>query len=150
MKRYRTLSLSLLVSLGLTFPGLLHAQTPPASTFHPGPWQPVTRVDTSRPVKIKIVNNTDIPLNYDLSANLNSSPQQISPGQSTTLTEFTIPAFILINRSDSAPISGVVSLLFTVNVNKDNLATINVTRTPGVTPGYTTFNLNKQGAIYIY
>ncbi len=85
MKCDRFLTLSLVFSLGLAFPPSLPAQNPPATTFQPGPWQPVARVNTSRPVEIKIINQTDIDLNYDLSANINSSPQLLSPSAETTL-----------------------------------------------------------------
>jgi len=56
MKCDRFLTLSLVLSLGLVFPPSLPAQNPPATTFHPGPWQPVARVNMSRPVEIKIIN----------------------------------------------------------------------------------------------
>lgn len=150
MKCDRLLTISLLLSLGLAFPSALLAQNPPAATFQPGPWQPVARVDISRPVVIKIVNQTDVDLNYDLSANIDSSPQLLSPGADTTLRGFVIPAYILINRANSAADPYSSSLIYAVEVNKDNLVTINVTKVPGSTPGYTTFNLNQQGAIYIY
>jgi hypothetical protein len=104
----------------------------------------------SRPVEIKIINQTDIDLNYDLSANIDSSPQLLSPGTETTLKGFVIPAYILINRANAASDPDSSSLIYAVEVNKDNLVTITVTKVPGSTPGYTTFNLNQQGAIYIY
>jgi hypothetical protein len=150
MKLDRFLRIFLLVTLGLTLPNLLHAQTPPATTYQPGPWQPVARVDIGRPVQIKIVNQTDISLDYDLSANINASPQQIQPGESTTLTGFVIPAYILINRSDAASNRFSDSVIFAVEVNKDNIVTVTVTKVGSDTPGYTTFNLDRKGAIYIY
>lgn len=150
MKPYRALGISLLVTLGLSFPVSVPARTPPATTYQPGPWQPIARVDVKRPVRIKIVNNTDINLDYDLSANIDSSPQRIPPGESTTLQDFTIPAYILINRSESPSSRDVANLLFTVEVSADNIAIVTVTKTGQGEPGYTTFNLNRQGAIYIY
>jgi hypothetical protein len=150
MKCDRFLTISLLLSLGLAFPPSLPAQNPPATTFQPGPWQPVARVDMSRPVVIKIVNQTDIDLNYDLSANIDSSPLSLSPGTETTLRGFVIPAYILINRANAASDPDSASLIYAVEVNQDNLVTITVTKVPGTTPGYTTFNLNQKGAIYIY
>ncbi len=150
MKCDRFLTLSLVLSLGLVFPPSLPAQNPPATTFHPGPWQPVARVNMSRPVEIKIINQTDIDLNYDLSANINSSPQLLSPSAETTLRGLVIPAYILINRANAAADRYSSSLIYAVEVNQDNLVTITVTKVPGSTPGYTTFNINQQGAIYIY
>jgi hypothetical protein len=104
----------------------------------------------SRPVEINIINQTDIDLNYDLSANINSSPQLLSPGTETTLRGLVIPAYILINRANAAADPYSSSLIYAVEVNDDNLVTITVTKVPGSTPGYTTFNINQQGAIYIY
>jgi len=150
MKCDRFLTLSLVFSLGLVFPPSLPAQNPPATTFQPGPWQPVARVNMSRPVEIKIINQTDIDLNYDLSANIDSSPQLLSPGTETTLRGFVIPAYILINRANAAADPYSSSLIYAEEVNDDNLVTITVTKVPGSTPGYTTFNINQQGAIYIY
>lgn len=150
MKCDRFLTFSLVLSLGLAFPPSLPAQNLPATTFQPGPWQPVARVNISRPVEIKIINQTDIDLNYDLSANIDSSPQLLSPGTETTLRGLVIPAYILINRANAAADRYSSSLIYAVEVNQDNLVTITVTKVPGSAPGYTTFNINQQGAIYIY
>jgi len=117
MKCDRFLTLSLVLSLGLAFPPSLPAQNPPATTFQPGPWQPVARVNTSRPVEIKIINQTDIDLNYDLSANINSSPQLLSPGTETNLRGLVIPAYILINRANAAADPYSSSLIYAVEVN---------------------------------
>jgi len=54
MKCDRFLTLSLVLSLGLVFPPSLPAQNPPATTFQPGPWQPVARVNMSRPGRSKL------------------------------------------------------------------------------------------------
>lgn len=110
----------------------------------------MARIDTARPVQIKIINKTNLDLNYDLSANHDSSPQRIAPGESTTLQGFVIPAYILINRAEAASSPDSRSLLYGVEVNGDNLVTITVTRAERGQPGYTTFNLNREGAIYIY
>jgi hypothetical protein len=150
MKIDRFLILSCLIGIGLISPGLVHAETPPATTFQPGPWQPIARVDMKRPVQIKILNNTDIEIDYDLTANIDSSPQRIQPKKSTILEDFRIPVYLLINRADPPSDNLPFRLLYTVEVNTDNLVTITVTRASGDTPGYTTFNLNQFGAIYIY
>jgi hypothetical protein len=150
MKLDRPAGVPLLVALALLVPSHLPAQVPPASTYQPGPWQPVARVELNRPVRIKIVNDTEIDLDYDLSANIESSPRRLPPGGSTTLQGFTIPAYILINRSESASGRSAANLLFTVEVGADNVAVVTVTTAPLDTPGYTTFNLNKSGAIYVY
>lgn len=125
---------------------------PPASTYQPGPWQPVARVDVNRPVEIKIINQTQIPLEYDLTANITPSAQQIMPGETTTFNNVSMPVYLLIYRSSNASsvVPGSFNLKYDVLVNDDNTVTVTVTQVDGDTPGYSTFNLNKQGAIYIY
>jgi hypothetical protein len=150
MKLDRFLTLFFLIGIGLISPSLVDAETPPATTFQPGPWQPIARVDIKRPVQIKILNNADIDIDYDLTANIDSSPQRIQPGKSTMLQDFRIPVYLLINRADPPSDRSPFRLLYAVEVNADNLVTITVTRASEGAPGYTTFNLNQLGAIYIY
>jgi hypothetical protein len=146
-----TLTKTLLIALlGCTIPSLVVAETPPARTFQPGPWQPVARVDMSRPVEIQIVNNTDLILDYDLTSNINPSPKQLIPGESTTLKGFTIPVYLLVNRSVSASDPTLTNLLYEVNVDENNVVKLTVSRGTQGNPGYTTFNLNQTGAIFIY
>lgn len=125
---------------------------PPASTYQPGPWQPVARVDVNRPVEIQIINQTQIPLEYDLTANITPSAQQIMVGETTTLNNVSMPIYLLIYRSSKASpaVPGSLNLKYDVSVNDNNTVTITVTQVDENTPGYSTFNLNKQGAIYIY
>ncbi|MBR8830092.1 MAG: hypothetical protein N5P05_003248 [Chroococcopsis gigantea SAG 12.99] len=126
------------------------AQTPPATTFVPGPWQPVARVNPQRPVTIKIVNSTDLLLDYDLTANIKPSPQQIVAGDSTVLKGFNLPAYILINNSQNSAVRNPLSLIYSVDVNDNNEVTLTITTAPNEIPGYTTLNINRQGGIFIY
>ncbi|PSF39325.1 hypothetical protein C7H19_00625 [Aphanothece hegewaldii CCALA 016] len=140
----------LLMTSGLTFPLVTVAQNPPASTFQPGPWQPIARVDTQRPVGVKIINQTDILLDYDLTANVNASPVQINPGEPATLKTVRIPAYILINRSVSTSEFPTYSLIYAVSVDENNMVTVTVTKGGNDSPGYSTLNINRQGAIFAY
>jgi hypothetical protein len=144
---------ALLTSLGLTTPEVLFAQTPPASTYQPGYWQPVARVDLSRPLTIKIENQTDIPLEYDFSNTRDVPPQPLAEGSSATIEEqLPIPAYLLINRSSflHSSESANFNLKFEVVVSEDNVITIKVSQVDKDTPGYSTVNLHETGAIYLY
>ncbi len=130
------------------------AETPPAKTYQPGFWQPVARVDLTRPLKIKIVNNTDVQIEYDFTTTLDVPPQLVNPQDSVVIDEPTpIPAYLLINRSESAANdtnSPRYNLRFNVVVDEDNTVTINVVKVDVGTPRNTTFNLHETGAIYVY
>lgn len=141
----------LLTTSGLAIPVVTLAQNPPAETFQPGPWQPIARVDVKRPVGVKIINQTDILIDYDLTANIRSSPVQIAPGEAATLKTVNIPAYVLINRSVSLSEFPTYSLNYAVSVDENNLVTVTVTKIANDdSPGYTTLNINRQGAIFAY
>lgn len=140
----------LLTTAVVAIPPVTLAQNPPAETFQPGPWQPIARVDATRPVGVKIINQTDILIDYDLTANVNSSPIQIAPGEAATLKTVNIPAYILINRSVSLAEFPTYSLNYAVSVD-NNLVTVTVTKIANDdSPGYTTLNINRSGAIFAY
>lgn len=126
------------------------AQNPPAQTFQPGPWQPIARVDAKRPVGVKIINQTDLLLDYDLTANINPSPKQVTPGETTKLDSVRLPAYVLINPSLSTTEVAAHSLIYSVAVDENNVITVTVTKTDSDAPGYTTLNINRSGAIYAY
>lgn len=151
MKKSALLPALLITMLGVTLPPLTTlAQDPPARTFQPGPWQPVARVDISRPIEIQIFNNTGLMLDYDLTANINPSPRQIQPGETTTLKGFTLPAYILVNRSVSAASRSEASLVYQVSVESNNVVKLTITQAAAADPGYSTLNIDRKGAIYIY
>jgi hypothetical protein len=143
---------TVIATFGLAIPILLSAQNPPASTYRPGVWQPVARVDVKRPIAIKLVNETDVTLDYDLTNNIKPSPQQISPGKTSELKEIPLPAYILINPTDasSTPGSPSFNLQYDVAVSQDNTITVTIRKIDRDVPGNTTLNLNETGAIYVY
>lgn len=140
----------LLMTTGVAISPVTLAQNPPAETFQPGPWQPIARVDVQRPVGVKIFNETDIILDYDLSANINASPVQIAPGEAATLKTVRIPAYILINRSVSTTEVPTYSLIYSIDVDENNMVTVTVTKASSDIPGYTTLNINRQGGVFAY
>jgi hypothetical protein len=146
-------AVALLTSLGLTTPDTLVAQTPPASTYRPGFWQPIARVDLNRPLSIKIINQTDIPLEYDFTNTPDVAPQSLAADSSIIIEEqLPIPAYLLINRSSFSQTSeqSAFNLKFEVVVSEDNVVNVKVMKVNKDTPGYSTVNLHETGAIYIY
>lgn len=85
-----TASLSLLTTafVGLTpalYATIAEAQDPPATTYQPGFWQPVGRFDPKKPVKVKLVNKTDVALDYDISNLESFPPASVAPGETVLL-----------------------------------------------------------------
>ncbi|WP_041933147.1 hypothetical protein [Gloeothece verrucosa] len=148
------ISVTLLATISLTLALKNVAQNPPAKTYQPGFWQPVARVEVKRPLAIQLVNETDIPLEYDFTTSYDVPPQPIQPKQTVTLEEqFRLPAYLLINpSSQSSTASGGTpfNLKFNVDVNKDNVVTVKIVKVDSNTPGNTTFNIHETGAIYVY
>jgi hypothetical protein len=141
-----------LATINLAFSLSLVAQNPPASTYNPGFWQPRARIELNRPTAIRLINETDVTLEYDLTTNIKPSPQQISPGKTAVLKGFPIPAYILINATNSGtnPGSSQFNLKYDVQVSQDNEILVKIRKVDRDTPGDTTINLHETGAIYIY
>lgn len=154
MTMKKLISGTLVATLGFTFPVAIVAQDPPARTYQPGFWQPVGRVDINRPVKIQLINQTDLPLEYDFTTSYDVPPQPIKPKQTVTLEEqFPIPAYLLINPSsfiETPPQGALPNLKFNVAVNENNIVTVTIIQVDKNDPGNTTFNLHETGAIYVY
>lgn len=148
------ISATFLATLGFSFPVTIVGQNPPAETYQPGFWQPVARVDIKRPVKIQLINQTDMPLEYDFTTSRDVPPQPIKPKQTVTIQEqFPLPAYLLINPSSfiPTPAAGATpDLRFNVAVSEDNIVTVTIVQAGNNDPGNTTFNLHETGAIYVY
>ncbi|MGH2415561.1 MAG: hypothetical protein ACRDEA_18100 [Microcystaceae cyanobacterium] len=142
--------LSTLSTFSLTIAAPLVAQDVPAQTYQPGFWQPIARVNLKRPVTIKLINETDVPIEYGLSNNSELPPTSISPGDNAVMAGFPIPAYVLINFVSSASDQSDYNLKFDVVVDQDNVVIVKVQKINGDIPGNTTLNLHETGAIYIY
>ncbi|MGK7872148.1 MAG: hypothetical protein AB4426_02170 [Xenococcaceae cyanobacterium] len=141
---------ALLTTISLMISAPLKAQNPPASTYQPGFWQPVARVDLNRPLEIKLINQTPLVLEYDLTTNRQVSPQQLLPEKTAVLKELPLPAYLLINAESSNSQSPLVNLKYEVAVTDDNVVTVKIKEISDDIPGDTTLNLHETGAIYIY
>jgi hypothetical protein len=126
------------------------AQTPPANTYQPGFWQPAARLDVSRPITIKLINETDVTLNYDLTTNIDSAPENLEPGKEATFKGFVLPAYLLINPATSLSDPSEFNLHYKVVVNSDNAVIVKIHKVGTEKPRNTTLNIHETGAIYIY
>ncbi|QHV00518.1 hypothetical protein [Synechocystis sp. CACIAM 05] len=163
-----TASLSLLTMafVGLTpalYATIAEAQDPPATTYQPGFWQPVGRFDPKKPVKVKLVNKTDVALDYDISNLESFPPASVAPGETVLLENFGDNAYIMVYPENATPSTPEQSFLlkFTVPVDArtqmvgaDNVAVITVTKGDVNIEerfyGHRSINLQPTGAIFFY
>ncbi|MGF1482499.1 MAG: hypothetical protein ACFB4I_23985 [Cyanophyceae cyanobacterium] len=134
----KTLIATALIASVAAIPEPLFAQ-PPATTYQPGFWQPVARVDLSRPVEVRLINQTGLDLDYGLSSD-QSPPQRLAVGETVVLEGLPVPAYVLINPESLASIQYDVSVT-------DNVVSVTIKTGD---PSNTTFNINEAGAIYVY
>ena len=140
---------AIMTTISLTVTISLSAQNPPASTYQPGFWQPIARVNPNKPIQINIANQTEFNLEYDLTTNRDNPPRLIFPKETTVIRSFPLPAYILINVSSSEPNSSQINLKYEVTT-EDNEVNVKVRPAGNDTPGNTTLNLHETGAIYVY
>ena len=127
------------------------AQDPPAKTYQPGFWQPAARVAVNRPILIEVKNNTDELIDYNLTTNQVASPVKIEPGKSSSIKDFQLPAYLLINFSSATVDPSQFVLKYEVTVDeKTNTLTVKVNKAGGDAPGNRTLNISETGAIYLY
>lgn len=129
--------------LGWATPALAQAQTTESRPYTPGPWQPIALVNPRQAVKVQIINKTSAPIDYSLTTN-EAPPRQLQIGGTAALTQFTLPAYLLISSSESQ-----MSIKFNLRV-MGNLITVEVNQLNSSLPGDTTLNVNNQGGIYVY
>ena len=145
----KSLSLMLFLILGVSPACLVQAQDPPAETYQPGYWQPVARFDTKRIVEVNIINNTDIPIEYDLTDLEAMNPQKLEPKQTGNLKGFGSSANIVIYPlvNDTSEFN----LRYTVEMDKDNnIVNVSVIKDQPSFLGHRSVNLQQTGAVYLY
>lgn len=135
----------------LNFMGILPAlaQNLPAETYQPGFWQPVARVDTKLPVTIKLVNKTDFAVDYAVTTE-KITPFGIKSQETTTITEVKIPLYLVIYPNSSNPNSSRINLKYSVQVDDNNVVTVNISEVDNNTPSNRTLNIQETGAIFLY
>ncbi|HHP7244976.1 MAG TPA: hypothetical protein ACFE0H_09860, partial [Elainellaceae cyanobacterium] len=110
-----------------------------------GPWQPIARVSPDRQPDVRLINQSGLVVDYSLTTNEFSS-RPLPPNDSTVLTAVPLPAFILINAQNPQE-----TLWYDISVNEDsNVVTVELQRIDDAAAGYTTLNIQENGAIYAY
>ncbi|EAM53295.1 hypothetical protein WH8501_27030 [Crocosphaera watsonii WH 8501] len=145
----KSLSLIILLTLGVSPISVVQAQVPSAETYQPGYWQPVARFDTKRIVEVNIINNTDIPIEYDLTDLEAMNPQKLEPQQTGNLKGFGSSANIVIYPlvNDTSEFN----LRYTVAMDEDNnIVNISVIKDKPSFLGHRSVNLQQTGAVYLY
>jgi len=105
--------------------------------------QPVDRIDPSQPTQIQLHNHSGLPLEYSFIAD-EIEPRRLSAGDSITLSNFSLPASIVVN-----PTQARVNLKYDLVV-VENTAILKLRRVSPVTPGNRAFDIQQTGSIYVY
>lgn len=110
-----------------------------AETFHPGFWQPVARVNPDRPVKLVVVNESNLPLEYGLTTGATYSA---GPESEEVLNSISAPASVLIYSPAANS-----SLRYNVSSN-NNTVWVRVRASGRDMPGNDSLDIARSGAIY--
>lgn len=129
--------------LGLAVPVV--AQNSPASTYQPGYWQPLARVNPSSPFTVTLLNQTGKPLEYNYLDGRGEN--NLAVGASAQLKNISLPANIAVY--DPSPKAADTGSHLDYQVSVTNNA-VNVSIVPVAGDGFHVVNINKTGAIYRY
>ncbi len=140
---------SLVLAIASHVPAIAQDQNPPAETFQPGFWQPIARVDLSKPITLKIINDSGTALDYALTDTI-SEPSEIEVGATETIESLQPPSYIVIYPDTKNPNSSRINLKYLVEVTPDNTIELRVTQIDSVSQGNRTFNLQTTGAIFVF
>ena len=125
------------------------AQNPPAETYQPGFWQPVARVDLSRPINIKIINNAGIIVDYAVT-DVRMEPISIDVDKTILIENIEPSLYIVLYPDSKDPNSSRIYLQYNINITENNTVEISVKQTDDGTKSHRTFNLQETGAIFLY
>ncbi len=147
-----TSALCLLSSLFIAPPfSSVLAQDPPATTYKSGFWQPVAEFDADKKITVKLVNQTQIPLEYGLAGSEEQPSQKIEAGQTGTLEDVDDSANIAIYPSISLDPDKPFVLKFEVKVDpKTNTINVNIVKADRGFMGHRSINLQDTGKVYLY
>ena len=107
---------------------------------------PVARVNPNQPIIVTIANDTGILLEYSFSTS-EMSPQELQPGDTTTIESAPIPTGLFINALTSAAI-----LDYAIESNPGNtlLVTVSLVDQLYDASGFSAIDIHETGAIYRY
>ncbi|MEB3277702.1 MAG: hypothetical protein VKK42_02120 [Lyngbya sp.] len=121
---------------------LIAQQQSPASTYQPGFWQPVARVNPNDPVTANIINQSGVTIEYSLT----TSPlgtRILADGSNTELASLAKDSYIIINpESSSTPVQFEIT-------TDNNIVNVTVLRSSDFS-GESTVHIHPTGAIYKY
>jgi hypothetical protein len=153
MFKYLLISSFLLVN-GSVLPAVAQTETPvtenpPAETFQPGFWQPVARVETDKPITLKIINDSGILLDYAFT-DANIEPLRLEENATRTIENVETPVFLVVYPDIQNENSSRISLKYFVEVTEDNTIELTIRQIESISQGNRTFNLQSSGAIFLY
>lgn len=142
-------NLAILPVMAETQPSAPVTQNPPAETFQPGFWQPIARVDMTKPVTFKIINDSGIVLDYAFT-DANIEPLRLEEGATRSIENIEAPVYVVIYPDMKNPNASRISLKYFVEVTPDNVVELRVKQIESISQGNRTFNLQSSGAIFLY
>lgn len=122
------------------------AQTYSASTYQPGDWQPIARVNPQKPITITLINQTQAPLKYNFLDE--QGERYLAEGGSRQIKVASLPANITI-YDGSTPSSSENDARYNYKTSVTRNS-IRLTVVPTKSFGFNVFNIDKTGAIYPY
>ena len=147
---------ALLTSVGIGSVGIAIAQTSTESANTRPSWQPVARLSQPKfPVRVEIVNQTDLVLDYGLTnASPDQPPSTIAPKGKTVISLSDPEDLISINHNVVGQGDQVTYLAFKPTVLSNSSVRFVVTKAtkrnqPGVFTGQV-INIQRTGGIFIY
>ncbi len=127
------------------------AKDPPATTYTPGFWQPVERFNSAKPVSIKLINNSGLDLDYDITTLESFSPATLKSGESSVLSGFGDSTYVMVYPAQSYSTDTPFTLRFVATVDETtNQVSVTVDKADKNFLGHRTINLQTTGAIYFY
>ena len=137
---WKSLALAAL-ALGSLVIATAWAQDPAATTFQPGPWQPVARVDPTAPITVEILNRSGALLEYGVTGP-SDIVAELPDGVGVRFGVGEVPSFITMNHLERS------ALRYSIEA-EENIVTVLVERIDDVA-GDRTLNIDEFGAIYVY
>lgn len=126
------------------------AQTPPAQTYQPGPWQPLARVNPQRPITINVINQTGLSVDAGFT-DTRRDPITVQNGRTGTIRSLESPLYLLVYVNESNASFRGIDLNYQVRVQEgSNTINVTVQRTSSDRNATMTLNVDEFGGIYLY
>jgi hypothetical protein len=147
MQRKNHLAVLFLATVCFIIPTLaVRSQTPPASTYKAGFWQPTARIDAKLPMTIEIVNQSQTIVDYGFTEDAETDPVSIPIGATIKIDRITLPSYLSITSNVSDP---QIDLRYEVTAT-NNIITIIVKPVVKNEVGNGAIDIQETGAIYVY